>query len=773
MKKEIPLSILFFISCSFAYAQLHPVQITPQLVPPYAVYLTDYATPGNEKLRLVVLQRDVTKPFYQIRLQLSVELNGSVIMKTSPAFRPAPITVDPGAPVIISGTDLQPYLDSRNLDFSGISREEYDRTKALPEGNYQICFTAYDYNRQDVAVSQTSCNFFWLAKSEPPLLNFPACGTALPMQTPQQIVFSWMPRNTASANSADNTEYEFNLYETRPAGRNPNDVVLSSQPIYRTTTPLTQMMYSAAEPLLLENMTYVWRVKAIDKSGRDLFRNNGYSEVCTFTYGTVNSNIQLKAVAGLAAQAEAERRAKATWTTQEAEGYKIYYRKSGSANQWFSQDAKEAAYTMLDLEADTDYETRVLAYVGAAYGPYSDIVKFKTPKKKVAQCGDALPVADTVKTRPIAFVTQGMVIDVQGIALTISEAQGPKGDGVYAGKGQVTVPYLGASFNVTFKDLFITENHTASRGRIDFITRKVDEWIEDEIKKQKEEELAEKQEENRETWKDTDFYDKIIYYNDDDINGVTASDGQVVVTTEDGKTMPNPQITAILKDAPGKAIIIEDKNGDQWVVQKDRATGETKVTKVEGGGLSPTYNIHVSDDALALVKKALISLRTEYTGERMQTIIQDLKTNQKALDDYNTGHNPQASNPQTANTDTDTLSINGQKVESLFFDFVEVKSEDSEDEFTQIATSLRQKERERNRGLLLQLLGNDANIATTPDLVAREMKIDDKTVSDYLDQARQNGADDQQLLVKTKASITALIDALLIDLNLNMTDEKK
>src|SRR5687767_5307650 len=138
--KIIAITLLLFSESELAQAQLYPVHVTTQLVAPYSVYLSDYATSGNDKLRLVMLQRDLTKPSYQIRLQLSVELNGTVILRTSRSFNPAPIHLNPGVPTIISGIDLQPYVDSRNLDFIGISREEYERTKALPEGNYQICF---------------------------------------------------------------------------------------------------------------------------------------------------------------------------------------------------------------------------------------------------------------------------------------------------------------------------------------------------------------------------------------------------------------------------------------------------------------------------------------------------------------------------------------------------------------------------------------------------------------------------------------------------------
>ena len=62
-----------------------------------------------------------------------------------------------------------------------------------------------------------------------------------------------------------------------------SNVVLSTAPIYTTTTSMTMLMYGLSEPPLQIGWNYVWRVKAYDLEGRALFRNNGYSAICTFT----------------------------------------------------------------------------------------------------------------------------------------------------------------------------------------------------------------------------------------------------------------------------------------------------------------------------------------------------------------------------------------------------------------------------------------------------------------------------------------------------------
>ncbi len=287
--------LLILIIILFAYStvpaqQVYPVQATVQLAPPYAPYLADYAVPGNDKLKVILLLRDLTQPSYQLRLHVSVKINGRVLLRTAPWYNPPPITVSTGTPTVISGAELAPYLDSRNLEFVSYDRNQYEKTKTLPEGAFELCVTAYDYYRQQVQVSQQGCSFYYLAKNEPPLINMPTCGSRVPNRFPQQIIFSWLPRNTASPNSTANTEYDFNLYEIRVKGSNPNDVVLNTPPIYSTTLQQTQLIYGPTEPMLIDSMYYVWQVRARDKSGRDLFRNNGYSEVCFFTYGGADPN---------------------------------------------------------------------------------------------------------------------------------------------------------------------------------------------------------------------------------------------------------------------------------------------------------------------------------------------------------------------------------------------------------------------------------------------------------------------------------------------------
>jgi Fibronectin type III domain len=764
MRNVCSFLLLLFIG-SKLNAQIYPVQVTTQLVPPYSVYLTDYATPGNDKLKLVMIQKDISRPSYQVILSVSIELNGKTIMKTAGSFRPRAIFLEPGVPTVVSSIDLQPYLDARNLDFIGYSREEYERTKALPEGSYSICITASDFRRPEVIVSNTGCAFYWLAKNEPPLLNLPSCASDIPSQNLQQIVFSWLPRNTTSPNSALDTEYEFSLYEIRPAGRNPNDIVLSSPPVFRSVISATQLVYGPSEPLLLKEMSYAWRVKAIDKNGKDQFRNNGYSEVCTFTYGSIDNNIP--GIEDLQAYGQAERRGKASWeAVRGIETYKVGYRKKGSDYKWFTEETDRDSLTIYELEPHTEYEVRVQCGKEGNYGPFSETVLFKTHEPKTYQCGEGLPSVAEPGLPMLAASTE-MIIDVQGFDLTLTEVTASGGAGYYQGKGYVSVPYLGgATFNAVFSNLFIDENRKASSGRIDFVTKSIDNWVEEQLEQQRREEMEEQQQANRDQWSGTDFYEEIFYYGDIVIDMASVVNGVLTIAGKDalGNAVEYVNDKVIdLANSTGQAVIIEDKNGDQWVVQPGG-----KVSKVPGGGLSPNMDVYVSEEALDIVKKALLSLKAKYHKTRMEEIDAELETLDRLRTDYiNQG------SVQIVGDDVASEIMGGQEPmeedieESVSLNLetseesLELSNADDNSEFKKLSMAYLSKEQEYNVGLLIEILTVPDNLVAVQKIITPDIKLRNKTVSGFLEEQKKQSIPESEIIKQVETGIEDLLNKLL------------
>ncbi len=474
----ILISLLLFFNAKVIKAQgFYPVQSSVQLVPPYSTYLTDYAQPGSEKFRVILLQKDISQTSYQLRLRFSIILDGKTIMITSRSYNPPPLTLAPGIPTTITGADLADYLDSRYLDFVGYDRSLYERTKSLPEGSFQICVTAYDYHRQNVQISNVGCSFYYLAKNEPPLINQPACGSRIIKKEPQQIVFTWLPRNTSSPNSANSTEYIFQLFENRVPGKNPNDIALSQPPVFTTTTDLPQIIYGPAEPQLLENMQYVWRVQAIDKGGKDDFRNNGYSEVCTFTYG--GENLQdIGLVKEFNAEGVNERVGRMHWKLEPDifDSYKITFKKTSSPDgQWGIAESTTSEVTVNTLEPGTEYETRIQGKKNGFYGNYSSIITFKTPVKRVVNCNPTDPsTAKADFTKPLLDGINGTIVKASDMDVMLLNVVN-LGNGYYKGLGKVYIDFLaGAAFEVYLDNVFIDQNKIVGAGKITSVSKGAD-----------------------------------------------------------------------------------------------------------------------------------------------------------------------------------------------------------------------------------------------------------------------------------------------------------
>ena len=94
------------LSSLFCQAQIYPIQSKARLIPPYGVYLPDYASPGQEKLQVILLLRDLTQASLDIRLRTETHHNGRLLMRTSYAYNPVPITLFPGQPTIILSDEL-------------------------------------------------------------------------------------------------------------------------------------------------------------------------------------------------------------------------------------------------------------------------------------------------------------------------------------------------------------------------------------------------------------------------------------------------------------------------------------------------------------------------------------------------------------------------------------------------------------------------------------------------------------------------------------------
>ncbi|WP_343691708.1 fibronectin type III domain-containing protein [Chitinophaga sp.] len=471
MKRLRSLILLLLTYTCTLQAQDYPVIASTQIIPPYSLYVPDYYTGAGEQLRVILLQRDLTQPGYDVSLQMTLERNGTVIMRTSPSYHPPAITLAAGVPVIISGTALADYFSVDHLLFSGTySREEYERTKSLPEGSYRLTFQAYDRLRPEVQVSNAIASVFFLQKSDPPLLNFPICGSRVEKREPQSLVFNWSNRNTSQAG----TSYNFSLYEIKPAGSNPDHIVRSTRPLYTTTTDNTTILYGPAAPPLTDSLQYAWIVQAIDKEGKDLYKNQGFSQSSTFTY--LGSNpFENAARPVLYGMANGERQIRYHWPATAVDGYRLQYRavaKNNVAYDWQTIGlSTDTTAVISSLEPDREYEAQLQWKLAGVYSQFSALLTIKTPALQSIVCGNATSLSLPANRQVQPILTAGNIIRIGHYDVLLTTLN----------TGRIITPGLGFGLAVYCRNIVVNTDLVAISGEMHAVTKGIGQFIKEEL----------------------------------------------------------------------------------------------------------------------------------------------------------------------------------------------------------------------------------------------------------------------------------------------------
>ena len=460
-----------------AQIQVYPVSLTTQLIPPYSVNLADYVAPGCEQLKLIIVQRDLTQAPYMLYLKMEIALNGRVIIRTSPQYVPPPLTLDPGIPTVISGSDLYPFFDPSNMEFVVEDiRETYIRTRILPEGAYVISFTAYDFIRRDVALSNGGSMFCYLAKTDPPILNFPLNNTGVPSSPSQFINFQWLSRSTSSPNSAQSTRYRLDLFEIRLDGRNPAEIVQSTRPFFTTETDRTTYLYSISDPVLEAGLRYAWRIRAFDTEGRDYIRNDGYSEVFNFVYGVAeNTAPPSDNVENFNATALSPRKAKLKWdASPDFDSYKVLYRKQGGDSRWYEEATILNTFELNGLSPGNIYDCRVQGKKNSIWGGFSDMDTVLLPMPEVIVCGSQYQAASISNREPVNTLMRMQEIEAGGFMVTVIDALNENGaPGRFTGRGFVQVPlFAHKKIRCEFINIFVNTDYQLAEGTIRLMTDK-------------------------------------------------------------------------------------------------------------------------------------------------------------------------------------------------------------------------------------------------------------------------------------------------------------
>ncbi|GAB3337192.1 hypothetical protein GCM10027429_21360 [Marivirga atlantica] len=574
-KYSVLLAVALIACCatkSFAQTTSAPVQVNSQLTPPYSIYLSDYTNDALNKWPITLNLRDFTKSDYRVRLRITIE-SQTVRFRTKPSFMPQGMYLTPGVPTQVTYDKLAAYLNPNNMEMSGINPATFANSQQLPEGFYTFTIEVLDYQRGNV-VSNTSRNIAWIVQNEPPLLNLPF-EEKVRIQDPQQIQFQWTPRHTSSPNSAFETEYIFRLWEIWPAGRNPFEVVRTSNPVFEQRTNLNSYFYGPGDIPLIPGRSYAWQVQAVSNIGRDLFKNNGRSEVKSFQYGD-----ECLTVTGVGLEALGPDRIKVDWTGDwNHSGYVVEVREKGTTD-WTTYATNIETQVVFDLEAGTEYEVQVKSTCGVLTGVASDIISVSTLDASEIdfECG-ADPNNPAITNRdPIESLQIGDRIEALGFKVRITEITGA---GPYNGKGAIEVPLFNlASVEADLVNIEVNTDRKLIGGYVETTLNPAGPFIVGLDSDELDEGNGGADGDNVEDTPDTDIkVDEVI--SDVDVDEET---GVITVTTEDGETTTiDPSEEGVDENGDG-VVVVEDSNGDTWVVGPDGNVSQGQNT---GGPSNP------------------------------------------------------------------------------------------------------------------------------------------------------------------------------------------
>ncbi|MBN1924621.1 MAG: hypothetical protein JW798_02190 [Prolixibacteraceae bacterium] len=288
--KYFQLAFVLVFECLIAFpkhcdAQTAPVNVSVNVMPPYTSALSDYIDTPNKLLISLTHNQPAIGPL-EVYLSFSITGDAGLSVSSEPGYKPGTsIYLQPGTIKVLTLDELGAMFDMGRLITNGINLTDVLSGAGLPEDNYQVCVRVFDY-LTDQPLSEENpmgcSNIFFITNLEPPIITNPICGEPVIAQPFQNIIINW-----TIPPGAFGIEYLFQLIEIPPeVDLDPNEAfdVSGFAPVYEETLFANMLLLTSDKVSLIPGYVYAFRVQSVDPTGRYHFRNNGFSEVCTFSY---------------------------------------------------------------------------------------------------------------------------------------------------------------------------------------------------------------------------------------------------------------------------------------------------------------------------------------------------------------------------------------------------------------------------------------------------------------------------------------------------------
>jgi len=277
-------TVWFFLFCFLGFFTLsaqNQITINILIPPPYSPHLTAYLDNPNKVLISFTNTGSADVEFY-IHGKFG-SADESLLIETFSGNRPGRgLSLGPFETYQASIIDLEDYFSLNSISFTGITEEDLLNDQNVPEGNYQICLQAFDFNSSN-PISQLTCSEFSIQFTDPPIILSPISGDSIFSTEPQNVIISWsFPIGAIPGN----VEYTIKMVEMYSANRDPYDAMeTASEPLFfSASTNINSYLIGPSDPELISGRYYAFVVQAHDINEDILFKNDGKSDVCWFKY---------------------------------------------------------------------------------------------------------------------------------------------------------------------------------------------------------------------------------------------------------------------------------------------------------------------------------------------------------------------------------------------------------------------------------------------------------------------------------------------------------
>ncbi len=256
--------------------QISILNVPGVLPSPFISDLESDIVSGRYQVQVTYIPSGVDLNPVELQFRVRMYLNRELLVDE----RSLPATFDPGTHILSPVFDriqLESSLEDVLTGVRGSLQRQMIQTGALPEGDYRLELDVEILSDQRFNIIPGQA-YFTVSYPQPPQLMTPGNQTNLTMSTP---VFSWSPVLTRTASNLD---YEFLLVEVFP-GQSPEDAIDANRPHHeQTLMNVTSFVYTPDLYPLESGRTYAWMVRAFEVNDGLPIRNDGESELFTFTY---------------------------------------------------------------------------------------------------------------------------------------------------------------------------------------------------------------------------------------------------------------------------------------------------------------------------------------------------------------------------------------------------------------------------------------------------------------------------------------------------------